>query len=91
MEYSIVVDSKGKEQVECDLCGTLISLGPHRNTSSFSRHRSSKDMRNHVGKHILLAHRGLSQSSMLKPGTKVIHLILDLLSKFTKHICQDWS
>jgi hypothetical protein len=42
MELRIVVDSKGKEQVECDLCGTLISLGPHRGTSSFSRHRSSK-------------------------------------------------
>jgi hypothetical protein len=42
MNFSIVVDSKGKEQVECDLCGALISHGPYRSTFSFSRHRSSK-------------------------------------------------
>jgi len=37
----VYTDSTGKEKVQCDLCHTLVSLGPHRSLHYLSLHRET--------------------------------------------------
>ena len=47
--------------IECRLCGKKMKL---------------RDMRNHVGKHVLLAMRSIDENVELRPGVKVCMLFL---------------
>jgi len=51
-----VVKLKGDQKIDCLLCGEK---------------RSLKDMRSHVGQHVLFAMRDIDEDINLKPGMKV--------------------
>jgi flavoprotein len=69
-------DSSGKEKVQCDLCHTLLALGPHRSLQYLSQHRGSHACKQAVQRNAIRETRSALLSGRIMIGCYGSELIV---------------